>query len=142
MAKDKPAPVAVDRTEQVKAVLALIEQGSSERGACEAVGINRLTFRSAALKAGAVDQYARACEALAQHQVEALESAIGDMRNGVIDAGMARVEIDTRKWLASKFLPKRYGDKLELEHAGAIDHDASKVLDRLEQSISRILGPS
>ena len=125
------APRVVDRIEQVKAVIALMEQGSSERGACEAVGINRLTFRSAALKAGAVDQYARACEAIAQDQVESLESAIADMRNGVIDASQARVEIDARKWIASKVLPKRYGDKLELEHGGAIEHDASKMLSEL-----------
>lgn len=53
------------------------------------------------------------------------------MRNGTIDAGMARVEIDTRKWIASKILSKRYGDKLELEHGGAIEHDASKMLSEL-----------
>jgi hypothetical protein len=42
------------------------------------------------------------------------------MRNGVIDAAQARVELDARKWFASKFLPKRYGDKAEVEHSGAV----------------------
>ena len=124
-------PRVVDRAEQVRAVIALMEQGSSENAACEQIGINRGTFRSAALKIGAADEYARACEAIAESQVSALESAIADMRNGTIDASMARVEIDTRKWLASKVLPKRYGDKLELEHGGAIEHDASKMLGEL-----------
>jgi hypothetical protein len=30
------------------------------------------------------------------------------MRAGLIDAAKARVEIDARKWLASKFLPRIY----------------------------------
>lgn len=64
------------------------------------------------------DHYARALEALAQAQVEALEKTIEDMRTGTIDASMARVEIDARKWFASKFLPKRYGDKLDVTSDG------------------------
>lgn len=109
-----------DRTEQVRAVLALIEDGMSERSACAEVGISRATFRTTALKTTAGDQYARALEALAQDQVEKAEQVIEDMRNGVIDAQQARVELDARKWFASKFLPKRYGDKAEVEHSGNV----------------------
>ena len=109
-----------DRSEQVKAVLALVEDGMSENAACLQVGINRATFRAAALKVTAGDNYARALEALAQDQVEKAEQVIEDMRNGVIDAQQARVELDARKWFASKFLPKRYGDKAEVEHSGNV----------------------
>jgi hypothetical protein len=109
-----------DRAEQVRAVLALIEDGMSENAACLQVGINRATFRAAALKVTAGDSYARALEALAQDQVEKAEQVIEDMRNGVIDAQQARVELDARKWFASKFLPKRYGDKAEVEHSGSV----------------------
>lgn len=107
-------------TNQEKAlkVIELIEAGSSENAACEKVGINRATFRSAALKARAGDEYARGLTALAHSQAEALEKTIDDMRAGVIDAQMARVEIDARKWFASKFLPKQYGDKITQEHTG------------------------
>lgn len=100
-----------DRAKQVRSVLALVEDGMSENAACAEVGINRATFRAAALKVGAGDDYARALEGLAQDQVEKLEQAIQDMRDGTIDAAQARVEIDARKWFASKFLPKRYGDR-------------------------------
>lgn len=112
--------MAEDRASQVKRVLELIEEGMSERSACAEVGINRATFRSAALKATAVDHYARALEALAADQVEKAEQVIEDMRSGVIDAQQARVELDARKWFASKFLPKRYGDKAEVEHSGNV----------------------
>lgn len=33
----------------------------------------------------------------------------------------SKLRIDTRKWLASKLKPKRYGDKQEVEHSGNID---------------------
>lgn len=107
-----------DRHEQVEAVIALIESGRSENAACAEVGINRATFRAAAARVQAGDKYARALAALAEDQVEKMEQAIQDMRDGSIDAQMARVEIDARKWFASKFLPKRYGDKLDLNHSG------------------------
>lgn len=101
----------MDREAQVHAVIALMEKGNSERAACEEVGINRSTFRQAALRYDAGTQYARGLELLAQNQAELLEEAIQDMRSGKVDAAMARVEIDARKWFASKFLPKRYGDR-------------------------------
>ena len=92
----------------------------SERSACAEVGISRSTFRTTALRVNSGDHYARALEALAQDQVEKAEQVIEDMRSGVIDAQQARVELDARKWFASKFLPKRYGDKLDLEHKGEV----------------------
>jgi hypothetical protein len=108
----------MDHTEKVNQVIALMDAGTSERSACEQVGINRGTFRSAALKVQVVDQYAKALEAMAQDQVELVEQAIADMREGKIDHKMAKVEIDARKWFASKFLPKRYGDKITQEISG------------------------
>jgi hypothetical protein len=32
----------------------------------------------------------------------------------------SRLRIDARKWMASKLAPKKYGDKLELEHGGEV----------------------
>ena len=109
-----------DRAEQVRRVIELVEDGMSERAACAQVGISRATFRTTALKVASGDQYARALEALAADQVEKAEQVIEDMRSGVIDAQQARVELDARKWFASKFLPKRYGDKVDLEHSGNV----------------------
>lgn len=33
----------------------------------------------------------------------------------------SKLRIDTRKWLASKLLPRKYGEQLNLNHAGQID---------------------
>jgi DNA-binding transcriptional regulator YdaS (Cro superfamily) len=96
-----------------------MESGDSERKACRVVGINRTTFRAAALKVGAVGQYARALEAIAEGQVRDIEAAISETRDGKLDVQIARLEIDTRKWLASKLLPKRYGDKSQVDHTSS-----------------------
>ena len=69
---------------------------------------------------GAADQYAEALAGLAHDQVNRMEDVIQDMRTGVIDAAQARVEMDARKWFASKFLPKRYSDKINLAHEGEV----------------------
>ena len=39
---------------------------------------------------------------------------------GVIDASIANVVIQTDKWLSSKFYPKMFGDKVQNEHSGEI----------------------
>jgi hypothetical protein len=118
--EDKPKTSTLDKVtpEKVTAVINRIENGQSERSACKDENVSRASFRTTALRQGAGDHYARALEALAQDQVEALEKTIEDMRSGEIDAQMARVEIDARKWFASKFLPKRYGDKMDITSDG------------------------
>lgn len=37
----------------------------------------------------------------------------------------SRLRIDTRKWIASKLKPKKYGDKIEVENSGSIEHKHS-----------------
>lgn len=105
---------------KIEQVLALIEQGSSERAACQEVGINRATFRSAAIRVGAADQYARATEALARDQVEKLEAVIEEVRSGKIPTEVAKIEIDARKWIASKLFKPTWGDKVAVDHSGAV----------------------
>lgn len=62
---------------------------------------------------------------MAQCQIDAIEVTIDDMRNKKITAKEANVEIRARQWFASKFLPKTYGDKLDItsnnEHVAGKD---------------------
>lgn len=50
----------------------------------------------------------------------------------------ARLRVDTRKWLMAKMKPKKYGEKLDLEHSGEIMTKYKELddaeLDRLIQS--------
>lgn len=103
---------------KIEAILALIESGESENAACKKIGIARGTFRSAVLRYNVADSYARATEALARDQVEKMETTIEEMRDGTIDVQMARVELDARKWLASKLWKPTWGDKIMQELSG------------------------
>lgn len=62
-------------------------------------------------------RYARAREALADRIADELlelaDSVAGCADMGVVQA--ARLQIDTRKWIASKLMPRRYGEKVTLE---------------------------
>lgn len=114
----KPDPQDVPEADKVMAILAKIEAGESERSACEAVGMNRMTFRSRALKLGAASQYAEATSALARFQVEQLEAVIEKAERGEIDHQTARLVMDARKWMASKLFPRQWGDRVTNELTG------------------------
>lgn len=86
---------------------------------------------------GFAAQYARAREAQAEHYAEEIIT-IADTEE---DANRARVRIDARKWTASKLLPKRYGDRVELEHSGSIQTVSDEQLDkRLAELMGRTGG--
>lgn len=47
--------------------------------------------------------------------------AEGNIRTDHEVVARSRLRVDTRKWLASKMLPKVYGDKVDLNHGGQPD---------------------
>lgn len=81
-----------------------------------------------------VDKYACAREAQAEFYASEIidiadETPIterpdpdGGMTRCVDSAGVQRnkLRVDTRKWIASKLLPKKYGDKQQVEHSGTL----------------------
>lgn len=114
------------------AVLALITDGSSMRAACAEAGVTRQSFLRYVDAGGAerADQYARSlaagCDALADDMLSIADDGSADWEtrrdaNGneyqVVNneaVQRSKLRADTRKWLLSKRLPKKYGDKLEL----------------------------
>ena len=63
-----------------------------------------------------VRQYAHARE----QQADFYADEIVEIADTEPDANRARVRIDARKWKASKMAPKKYGDRMELEHSGEV----------------------
>lgn len=61
-----------------------------------------------------LQQYTRARE----EQAESYADEIIDIADTEPDANKARVRVDSRKWVVSKLLPKKYGDKLDLTSMG------------------------
>lgn len=86
-------------------------------------------------------QYARAKQEQAEYLAEELLEIADDGSNdwmlsnaqnnpGWVANGehlqRSKLRVDTRKWLMSKLLPKKYGDKQEVEHKGTMSVVISK----------------
>jgi hypothetical protein len=62
------------------------------------------------------EMYARARELAGEVQAgRGLRDALS-----ATDAALGRLKFDARKWTASKLAPKKYGDKLDIDHGGGI----------------------
>ena len=91
------------------------------------------------------DQYARARDAQADHFGDEILEIADDGSNDtyVTKDGVelvnhdhiarSRLRVDSRKWLMSKLAPKKYGDKLDLEHSGAV---------KIEKVVREIVDPT
>jgi len=117
-----------------------IADGESLRHICqdEHMPDKAQVFRWLSHNAEFRDQYAHARECQAEVFADDLINIADDARNDtqVDDAGnvivsqdviaRAKLRIDTRKWVASKLKPKKYGDKISNEITGA-DGEPLKV---------------
>lgn len=74
------------------------------------------------------EQYARAREAQAETMADEILDIADEIPpmnpvTGAYDSGAVnhkRLRIDSRKWIASKLLPKKYGDKVDVNHGGGV----------------------
>jgi hypothetical protein len=89
-----------------------------------------------------VQQYARARELQADYHIDEIVEIADDSTNDYMQdkdsAGYklngehiqrARLRVDTRKWVASKLAPKKYGDKLDLNQTGQMTINIGKEYD-------------
>ncbi len=103
-----------------------IESGESLYQICSGDGLpDRSTvFRWLSAHEDFRNQYARArliqAEAMADELVTIADTSTPEYYN------VARLRVDTRKWILSKVLPKVYGDAMQLRHADA-DGNALRV---------------
>ena len=114
-------------------------KGDSLRSICEDPDLPCITTVMMWLRqpdrADFLKQYTRAreiqAETMAEEILEIADNATNDWmeRNGQNDPGWAangenvqrsRLRVEARKWLASKLLPKKYGEKVDVEHSGDV----------------------
>lgn len=85
------------------------------------------------------DDYARAVQARAVHHADGILDLEQKLLSGEIPPDVARVAIDTRKWVASRLLPKIYGDKqtvdVSVTHTHQLHLDALKRLNDTARAI-------
>lgn len=115
----------------------------SVKSICEQMGISRQCFYNYLRLNGekARDKYARSkymqAELIADEIVDIADDGSNDLmtvvkgdfeyeteRKEVINR--SRLRIDSRKWLLSKLIPKKYGDKLD------ITSDGEKIINKIE----------
>ena len=79
------------------------------------------------------DNYARAKSDSADADSDKIAAIAEDVIIGKVDPQSARVAIDALKWMAGKKRPKKYGDRVETHHTGAIgvseisDHELTRI---------------
>src|SRR5215469_3005336 len=85
-------------------------------------------------------KYARAREMQAEWYADSI-TELAKEADGLDGAGVAakRLQIDTLKWIASKLLPKKYGDRLDVSGEVSVTHDLSQ---RLADAITRLNRPA
>ena len=116
-------------------ICARMAEGDSVRTICAADDMPALStvFRWLSLHADFSDQYAKAAEErtrfLAEDMLDIADDGTNDWMevNGKDSVGWrengeaisrSRLRVDTRKWLLSKLVPKKYGDRASVEHSG------------------------
>ena len=109
-------------------ICAMLAQGKSMRTVCKEDWAPPMetVFRWLRENEAFQQQYARAkqeaADALVEEMADIADAPPAYGPDGKIDNGDVqnrRLQIDTRKWLASKLKPKKYGDKLEVGGTGA-----------------------
>lgn len=102
----------------VEDILARMAAGHTLSSICKTEGYPAApTVRLWAIKdepPGFAERYARA----RQLQADAIAEDALDIADECKDPIKARLQVDTRKWLASKINPAKFSDKQQLEHSG------------------------
>lgn len=94
----------------VDAAVEAVAGGASLTRAAADLGVKRQSLYAAIKRVGALDRY----EDAQRQAADTLAEEIIEISDTEKDANRARVRVDSRKWLAGKFLPKKYGEKLDL----------------------------
>lgn len=115
--------------EQADAILEEIRQGAGLQRAAKKHGTTDTTFnRHVERDADLALRYARAREAQAELFADEVVE-IAD--NQAITPDARRVMLDARKWAAGKIAPKKYGDKVDVNHGGQVGNPLSvTVIER------------
>lgn len=68
-------------------------------------------------------QYAQARATQAEGYADEIVEIADSVRAGTAEqVAAARLAVDSRKWIAAKLLPKKYGERLDVEHGGEVTH--------------------
>lgn len=126
-------------------ICSMIASGKSLKSICEESGMpHRDTVREWLLQNAEFSaKYARAREEqadlFADEIVEIADAVFADSA----EVAKAKLQIDARKWKASKMLPKKYGDKLEVDNKssdGSMTPKAALSAEEVKAALASAIG--
>lgn len=132
--RKKPKQAGYDRDAAARVVAAMLSgTGQSLRQACASKGMPApSTFLGwVAQDAQLAEQYTRAREVVLEMKSDEIIEIADDLDE---DPKSRTVRIDSRKWLLSKLLPRRYGDRLQLEGSDGAPPIRFEVVRTLRRS--------
>jgi hypothetical protein len=137
-------------------ILERIADGESLRAICtdDAMPARSSVFKWLSENKTFSDQYARARDEQADALFDEILEIADDGRNDWMERKdkddqsigwrengesmrRSQLRVDARKWMASKLQPKKYGDKIDLNHSGSID---TLPEDQLNARLAELLG--
>lgn len=140
--RGRPSEYTQEIADQICARLA---NGESLRTVCKPDDMpdKATVFRWIRSQPGFCDQYAKAKHESSDALVEEMLDIADDVSRDTVETdggprqngewiARSRLRVDTRKWIASKLKPKKYGEKLEL--AG---DPSAPLVTRIERTIKR-----
>ena len=149
MAGGRPTDYTQDKADKI---CAMLSEGMSLRTVCkdDELPSTQTVFSWLRTYPEFLDQYTRAkqesADALTDEMLDISDDSTNDwMESHGDDAGYrangdniqrSRLRIETRKWLASKLKPKKYGDKIQQEHSGSIDTGMTE--DQMDARIKQL----
>lgn len=133
MGKGRPTDYS---DELAEAMCNHISMGINVLETCKLVGIARETFyRWLRENEDFNDMYVKSMPARADASIEKIDRIADLLEIGKISAADANVLIQTEKWKSSKYYPKMYGDRKQVDanHSGVVTHSIIDFLDGIDE---------
>lgn len=134
MTKERGRPT-IYTDELATQICDLLAEGKSMIKACEAIGISRRTVASwLQTKPDFAEMTIHARAEWTDDIVDQLIDIAGDTS---MDHHTRRLLSDNIKWVAGKQRPKKYNDRLIVDHSGAIKHNVA-ITDMTDEELEAI----
>lgn len=130
----------------------MLAQGYSLKSICEDDDMPGMTtvFKWLRTHEEFAKLYAQAREAQADTLADEIQDIVDDGRNDWVERtdertgrtrivlneeaiARSRLRMDARKWIASKLKPKKYGDKVDVEHSGSVGVTFTTVYEKSDK---------
>lgn len=108
-------------------VCTLLATGKTIEAACHLAGITEYRYTKWLVELPAFERSVRSARAIL---IDRRMDNAGHVARTEPDVNRARLIIDTDKWLASKLIPKVYGDRLDVNVTATIDISDARQLAR------------